>query len=279
MAMDKISIITSVHNGISFNRIFLNYIKKYTVNEYEVIIVDNISTDGSREFFKQNGATVIENDKNYSYPFCQNQGIKAATGNYLFFLNNDIIVSPGWDKRLIETAQKNGADIISAKGLENMGDKKLTRRYDHRWKRIKNPLMLLGFSSSNLRLMHKLMYANWEKFSERQYNLYGNKVTEGILGNNVMMTRRAIEKVGLWDEKLQIADWDLFIRAKKRSVEHKDIKPCQVALGVYIHHFVRMTAKYAVKPIPFADKDKLISLNDKWSDRELELYSLNNINN
>ncbi len=272
--MDTISIITAVHNGLAFNKIYYDYLKKFTLNNFELIIIDNNSTDGTKEFFKSVGAVVIENKENFSYPYTQNQGIKIAKGNYLFFLNNDLVVSPNWDDRLIEIAQLHKTDIISGKGVENMGTKKLDRKYDHSWKRVKNPLMLFGFGKRNLLLMHKLMYGNWQKFCKKQNDIYGNNIIEGILGNNVMMTRKAIEKVGLWDERLQQADHDLFIRAKKRAVEVGDIKPCQVALGVYIHHYVRMTSKYAVKYSPFADKDNLITLDKKWTKKELELYSI-----
>src|SRR5258707_3447218 len=115
-----ISIITAVHNGLAFNKIYLEYLRKYTHNTYEVIIIDNASTDGTREFFQDNGCKVIANDLNYSYPYTQNQGIRSATGEYPFFLNNDIIVSPGWDQRLIEAARKDNIDIISAAGVEDM---------------------------------------------------------------------------------------------------------------------------------------------------------------
>ncbi|MEO5572209.1 MAG: glycosyltransferase, partial [Bacteroidia bacterium] len=108
-----ISIITAVHNGLAMNKIFLDNLEKYSHHPFELIIIDNNSTDGSREFFKQNKATVIENAGNYSYPYCQNQGIKKAKFDILAFLNNDVIVSPGWDKRLIEIAEKNSLEIIT----------------------------------------------------------------------------------------------------------------------------------------------------------------------
>lgn len=273
--MEKISIITAIHNGIAFNKIYLASLQQNTYNPFELIIIDNCSTDGSKELFKNAGAIVIENSGNYSYPHCQNQGIKAAGCDYLYFLNNDLVVSPGWDKRLMEISRIHGLDLISAKGVENMGSRKLDRAFNKRWKKSKYLLMPFGFGETNLRLMHKLMYGNWEKFCEKQYREYGNEILEGILGNNVMLTRKAIEKIGFWDERIQSADFDLFIRAKKYSIEFGDIKPCHVALGVYIHHFIRMTSKYGKKkPVPFEDKDTLISLFDKWSQKEIELYGI-----
>ena len=268
--MPTISIITAIHNGLAFNKLYYFYLQKYTVNPFELIIIDNASTDGSREFFEEKGARVIKNKVNYSYPYCQNQGIAAATGDYLFFLNNDLIVSPKWDELLIETSKRHNADVLSASGIENMGNRKDTKRLDHKWKRTKNLLMVFGFGEKNLAFMHKVMYGNWEKFCAKLFAKNGWNIAEGIVGNNVMMTRRGINILGLWDERIQSADFDLFMRSKKRALTDGDIKPCQIALGAFIHHYGKMTVKYAVKPKPFADQVNLIGLHDKWSRQEID---------
>jgi hypothetical protein len=76
---------------------------------------------------------------------------------------------------------------------------------------------------------------------------------------------------------LQQADFDIFMRAKQRSLEVGDIKPCHIALGVYIHHFGRMTIKYGnKKPIPFADANNLISLDTKWTAMQMQAMHPNN---
>ena len=262
---------------MSINKLFYEYVKKHTHYPLQLIIIDNLSTDGSREFFQQQGVTVIANPANYSYPVCQNIGIDAAKGDYLFFLNNDILVGPQWDKRLIDTAQKHSLDILSASGLENMGNAKRTKSLARRWKKIKYPLSIFGFNDTTLSLMVKLMYGNWEQFSETIFRDNADKVVEGIVGDNVMMTRKAIQSIGRWDERLQSADFDLFMRSKQRSLLVNDIKPCHIVLGVYIHHFGRMTIKYGKHvPIPFADKDNLIGLSDKWTQEELESFHPNN---
>jgi GT2 family glycosyltransferase len=274
--MEFISIITAIHNGLSFNKIYWNSLQQFTHYPFELIIIDNVSEDGSAVFFEEQGCKVIRNEANYSYPYCQNQGIRAANGKYLFFLNNDIVVSPQWDKHLIDAANLHQLDILSASGIENMGNKKATQSLDRKWKRVKNPLKIFGFRQKNLLLMFRLMYGNWKKFCGRIFDRNNLNVVEGIVGNNVMMTRNAIEKIGPWDERMQTADFDLFMRAKKRSLENGDIKPCHIALGVFIHHFNRMTAKYAVKPKPFADKKNLIRLEEKWPATDLDALHPNN---
>jgi GT2 family glycosyltransferase len=274
--MEFISIVTAIHNGISFNKIYWDSLQQFTYYPFELIIIDNASEDGSADFFERNGCKVIRNLKNYSYPYCQNQGIRTANGDYLFFLNNDIVVSPQWDKHIIEAGRSHQLDILSASGIENMGDKKTTQAIDRKWKRVKNPLKTFGFSENNLRLMFRLMYGNWEKFCKKIWEKNGLRVVEGIVGNNVMMTRKAIQVVGQWDETMQSADFDLFMRVKKKSLASDEIKPCHIVLGVFVHHYNRMTAKYAVRPKPFADKENLIALVDKWSSEDLDKLHPNN---
>ncbi len=268
-----ISIITAIHNGIALNKLYEDSLKKYTVNSFELIIIDNASTDGSREFFENAGYIVIRNQHNYSYPYCQNQGVKIAKGDYLFFLNNDIVVGPRWDELLIHIAEKQKLDILSACDNGKMGDVKISKRMSRKWDWIKYSLMQMGIHKFSLSLMMKLMYGNWEQFCIKRYNDFGDSIMQGIIGANIMMTKRGLNIAGLWDERVQSADFDLFMRVKKKIDEGAAIKPCSIALGVYIHHFSRMTSKYySAKPEPFADAKNLIDLKQKWSAAELINY-------
>jgi GT2 family glycosyltransferase len=271
-----ISIITAIHNGLAFNRLFLESIRENSFHPYELIIIDNASSDGSAEYFEKQGCIVIRNKENFNYPHSQNQGIRIAKGDHLFFLNNDIIVSKHWDRHLIEAAAENGVDVISACGIENAGDKKYTRRLRRKWKRTKNPLMIFGIHRMNLKLMLWLMYGSWQRFCEKRFQQFGKRVVEGIVGNNVMMTRRGLELMGEWDERVQHADFDIFIRVKKRALEKGDIKPCHIALGVYIHHFIRMTTKYGVQRLPFANENQFIYLHQKYTEAEIDEFHPDN---
>jgi GT2 family glycosyltransferase/ubiquinone/menaquinone biosynthesis C-methylase UbiE len=95
----KTSIIILTYNNLNYNRICLDSIRKYTsAQTYEIIVVDNNSTDGTREWLKeQTDIKLILNDENVGFPKGCNLGIEASEkDNDLLFLNNDTKVTPRW---------------------------------------------------------------------------------------------------------------------------------------------------------------------------------------
>lgn len=259
-----ISIITAVYNQFDMNRLFHESLLKYTKNPFELIIVDNASTDGSKEFFRQNGAILISTGANYSYPYCQNIGLKEAKYDYLIFLNNDVIVSPSWDERAIQIMKIHDLDVACCCATDRIETHAKTNFYKSKWGFIKKSLLTFGTSYYNLKLMHKLMYWDWERCTESRYRKFGDRVEEGFVGCNVIVTREGLEKIGLWDEKVQGADFDIFLRTKSKSIEDGDIKPIHVMLGVYIHHYIRLTAKRRVES--FVDRNNLVTIEEKWGE-------------
>src|ERR1035437_2921377 len=112
-----ISVITAIYNQRAVNELFWEHQQRCTRKPFELIIIDNGCTDGCAEFVESVGATVIRNGANYSYPHCQNQGIAVARSYWLAFLNNDIIVSPEWDQRLIESMSAHGLEVATVCGI------------------------------------------------------------------------------------------------------------------------------------------------------------------
>lgn len=109
----KISVIISNFNGIKLNLILssLNAILKGDYPNFEVIVVDNASSDKSiplisRKFGKDKRLKIIENPVNM-YSQGLNLGIKASTGEYIAFFNNDIEFKDGYLQQIIKTFDKN----------------------------------------------------------------------------------------------------------------------------------------------------------------------------
>jgi len=267
-----LSIIVAVHNQLAMNRLFWRHLLANTTGDWELIIVDNGSSDGSADFFEAQGATVLRNGGNYSYPYCQNRGIQVAKGEWLAFLNNDVIVPAHWNTRLQTSMQHHGMDVMTSCGIEHVETVAATKRLRRRWRWIKNLVLLVGGRSENsLALMHRLMYPRWQHFTEQRIRDFALQCKPGFVGNTVMMTRRALDLIGVWDERIQAADFDLYLRVQQRHAEHGDIQPVHIALDVFVHHYIRLTE--GVSYPPFVDRDRLIRLQDKWTEAELAAFA------
>jgi len=75
----------------------LNAIGAHT-SDHEVIVIDN----GSDPPFASSMKSLIRNETNLGFPVAVNQGIRAAKGDIICLLNNDVIVTPGWADNLIK---------------------------------------------------------------------------------------------------------------------------------------------------------------------------------
>lgn len=110
----KASIIIPVRNNVAFTKQCLNSLAHNTLldkDEYEVIIVNNASTDETDEYLSSlklpiNGS-VIKNNDNKSYSVANNQGRKLARGEFLVLLNNDTILTKGWLTELIKVFEED----------------------------------------------------------------------------------------------------------------------------------------------------------------------------
>ena len=101
------SIIIPCWSQLEFTRQCLAALKSHTRRPWELIVVDNGSTDGTPDYLAGVSdmanvpVTVITNATNRGFPAAVNQGLKAARGEYLVLLNNDVVVTDGWLEQLI----------------------------------------------------------------------------------------------------------------------------------------------------------------------------------
>ena len=115
------SIIMPVFNQIRFTKQCMESIRQNTPpGLYEIIVVDNASTDETSQYLKSCGNHVrsIQNGKNMGFGFACNQGAKVSWGEYLVFLNNDTKPLVGWLENSIEHFKRDPkAGIVGGKLL------------------------------------------------------------------------------------------------------------------------------------------------------------------
>ena len=113
------SVIIPNWNGIHLLSICLTALRNQTYRDFETIVMDDASTDGSREFIKREfpEVRVLALEKNRGFAAAVNAGIRAARGDVIVLLNNDTEADPNWlaeITRALETAGPN-AGMVACK--------------------------------------------------------------------------------------------------------------------------------------------------------------------
>ena len=102
----RVSVVTPNYNGKKFLKAFFESLNNDSELIGEVIIVDNASTDGSKEYIESSTfnfpVRLIENTENVGFSPAVNQGIEKAQYEYIFSLNNDTEVKKGSIKALVD---------------------------------------------------------------------------------------------------------------------------------------------------------------------------------
>ncbi len=100
-----VSIVILNYNGKKFLKNCLLSVSKTDYKNFEVIVVDNGSTDGSDELALNElgllNIRLVKNCKNLGFAEGNNVGVRYSKGEYIVFLNNDTEIDPNWLKNLI----------------------------------------------------------------------------------------------------------------------------------------------------------------------------------
>lgn len=111
--MPLVSIIVLTYNNLEYTKLCLESIfRNVGDSDIEVIVVDNASTDNTVPYLENlkcryDFLKIITNTSNLGFAAGNNQGVAASSGEYIVFLNNDTIVTPGWLPRLYKHLVKD----------------------------------------------------------------------------------------------------------------------------------------------------------------------------
>ena len=109
--MVSVSFIIPLYNGLELTKVCLRTLQETLPAEleHEIILVDDGSTDGTREWLKSlpSSIRVILNETNMCYAAANNRGARVATGKYLALLNSDLELTPGWLEPMIAALEND----------------------------------------------------------------------------------------------------------------------------------------------------------------------------
>jgi GT2 family glycosyltransferase/lipopolysaccharide biosynthesis regulator YciM len=220
---DLVSIIILTYNNLFYTRETIKSIKKYTDIHYEIIIIDNNSTDGTVEYLLNiPGINLILNNSNRGFAAGCNQGISAAKGKYILLLNNDVIVSDKWLERLINYFSYDDNIMIVGPVTNYISGPQLDKIF-----------LQSGITSERIIEEGDLLI---QQYAE---SLYVNNKGKGIYfprvtGFCMLIDKNLIDAIGGFDETFKIGNFeddDFCLRAKLAGFK------AVIATDVFIYHF------------------------------------------
>jgi len=113
----KVSIIIPVYNGEKYIKLLLDSLMSmdYPKDNYEIIVVDNNSTDNTREIIKKYPVKFLEEKEIQSSYAARNKGIKYAKYDILAFTDADCVVDKNWLNEGIRPIVNGEADLVGGK--------------------------------------------------------------------------------------------------------------------------------------------------------------------
>ena len=215
----KVSIIILTLNALEYTKRCVESILENTETKYEIIFIDNGSTDGTCSYLskiaeEKNFLKLILNSKNIGFAAGNNQGMEIARGDYILFLNNDVVVTPGWLERLISSADKRKEIGIVGPRSNYVSGKQLVQVVDY------DQDSLDGL----------------KRFSEDFANKNRDKASRllRVVGFCMLVKRAVIDKIGGMDHQYgfgNFEDDDFSIRAALAGFESWMVEDC------FVHHF------------------------------------------
>ncbi len=176
--------------------------------EKEIIIIDNAFTARSRDFLVdwqkiEQNRRVIFNKENIGYAKANNQGIKAAKGEYILILNADVIVLPGSVEALVSLLKQDPSVGLAGPQLLNID--KTIQDSCYRFPRFYTPLARRTFLG-RIFLRNEL-----KRYLMRDFDRQRTREVDWLLGACLASRKRILEGVGLFDERyfLYLEDTDL----------------------------------------------------------------------
>jgi GT2 family glycosyltransferase/Flp pilus assembly protein TadD len=207
----NLTIVIPVFNGLRYTQECVKALRSATTVPYDILLVDNGSTDGTGEWAEREGILTIRNEQNRGFGYACNQGMTASDSAYVALINNDVIVSHGWAERLIAHLKDDPAIGLIGPCTNYAGSaQQIASHYPDR--------------------------ETFVRFAEDLYRNHRGKreVVDHLVGMCLIMPRRVIMEVGLFDPRFGLGNYeDNDYAARTRMAGYR----LAIARDVFVHHY------------------------------------------
>ena len=209
-----IDICVAVYNKFEYTRQFINNVNMYAGIDYHFYIVDDCSTDKTKDYLdtlSKDRFTIIRNEKNIGYLLSINKALAETKSNYILIANNDILICKDCFKILEETIKEKNIWCLS-------------------------PNVILGISSKSSGFLKVFNPQNsWKDFvNEFDDELKQDKSYSGLYGCCFLITRECYETIGGFDERYILfwfEDVDYLMRLKEIN------RDSFITKRAYVYHY------------------------------------------
>ena len=211
-----VSVVVLTYNNLDFTKACLESLEKNTLYpNWELVIVDNASTDGTPGYLRQfaegrENVSLILNEENLGFAGGNNRGIERARGAYIVLLNNDTYVTQGWLADLVGYLRRDPSLGLVGPVTNNIGNEAKI----------------------------EVSYSNMAEMESRARDYTQDHARESLHVENlgffcVAMPATIIDAVGLLDEQFSVGffeDDDYCCRVRNAGYG------IAIAEGVFVHH-------------------------------------------
>ncbi|MTI80116.1 MAG: glycosyltransferase [Firmicutes bacterium] len=239
------SIIIPCYNQLEYTKLCLESIFTYTMEPFELIVINNGSSDGTKEYLKElsqqhDNVKVINNEENLGYGAACNQGLIAGQGDYFLILNNDTVVTEGWLARMLAVG-----DCFNEIGI-----------IGPRSNAVAGVQLINNVSYKSIKEMRSFSRKLAIKYASQGFE------TNRVIGLCMMIKREVIKRIGGFDLRFGLGNFeddDFCLRARITGYK------IWVCNDVFIHHFGSKTFSGAKLDYNELMKNNWIEFTKKWS--------------
>lgn len=218
----KASVIIPNYNGKTLLKDCLSSLHRQTIKNFEIILVDNASVDGSIEYVKKEfpQVRILRLEKNFGFATAVNEGVKVAKSKYVVFLNNDTETDLYWLQNLLDCAKKHPEVVSVGSKLLNFYNRKIIDG--------------VGIEINEVGQARSI---GWQQQDHGQYNK--KFYIFGATGGAALFKKDIFEKIGMFDESYFMYSEEVDFAFRAQFLGYKSVC-CPEAI---VYHKHKATAR------------------------------------